>query len=240
MKKFFILSSFLGFALSNAQMVLKKHDGTVIPDGTVFTVNSYNDDASKMYYRLHNTSTTESIKVKMICESVSDNYVPFDMFQFCFGGNCMIFITENMPYPEGDFIIGPGSNSGDDDFFWNWTDYDTPLTAKFKFYEVDAFDNEIGTPIHITYVYDKHLAVNDVNTTKDVLIKNTVITNQLDLNSKIKTSFQLFDMNSKLVKAGDLKAGDNTIDVNSLAAGIYIMNVKNANGKNQTQKIIKK
>ena len=86
MKKFFILSSFLGFALSNAQMVLKKHDGTVIPDGTVFTVNSYNDDASKMYYRLHNTSATESIKVKMICESVSDNYVPFDMFQFCFGG----------------------------------------------------------------------------------------------------------------------------------------------------------
>ena len=173
MKKFFILSTtLLGFALSNAQMVLKKHDGTIIPDGTVFTTNTYNDYASKMYYRLHNTSTNESIKVKMICESVSANYAPFDMFQFCFGGNCMIFITPDMAYPPEGFEINPGANSGDDDFLWNQTDYDTPLTAKFKFYQVDAFDNEVGTPIHVTYVYDKHLAVNDVNATKDVLVKN--------------------------------------------------------------------
>lgn len=239
MKKFFILSTLLGFALSNAQMVLKKHDGTVIPDGTVFTYSTYDDYASKMYYRVHNTSTSQSIKVRMICESLSDNSTG-NMFQFCFGGYCMPFVMTNYAYPPEGYVMNPGANSGDDDFLWNQTDYDTPMTAKFKFYEVDDFDNEVGTPIHVTYVYDKHLAVNDVNTTKDVLIKNTIITNKLDLNSKINTSFQLFDMNSKLVKAGELKTGDNSIDVNSLAAGVYIMNVKNANGKNQTQKVIKK
>ncbi|MGX9985557.1 T9SS type A sorting domain-containing protein [Chryseobacterium sp. POL2] len=238
MKKFFILSTFLGFALSNAQMLIKKHDGTVINDGAVFSFNTFDDDASKMYYRVINSSTTEDIKVKMICESLENS--DGDSFQFCFGGYCMPFVMLNFNYPPEGYVIAPGSNSGDNDFLWNQKDYDAPMSASFKFYQVDAFDNEIGTPIRVKYIYDKNLAVTDVNAVKDVLVKNTVVTNSLELNSKINTSFQLFDMNSKLVLNSDIKVGDNKVNVQNLATGVYILNIKNANGKNQTQKIMKK
>ncbi|MGA9211637.1 T9SS type A sorting domain-containing protein [Kaistella sp.] len=238
MKKAFILSTLLGFAFFNAQMVVKKLDGTVINNGAVYSYNTFDTDESVLHFTVANSSATEGITVKVLCESL--NNTTGDSFEFCFGGNCMPFVMPNFNYPPSGYNIAPGSNSGDSDHFWNKMDYSEPMSITFKIYQVDESQNEIGTPVHVTYAYNKQLAVNNVNAVKEVLIKNTIITSSLELSSKTNTGFQLFDMNSKLVKKGELKPGDNSINVQNLTQGIYILNTKSSTGKNQTQKIIKK
>ncbi|WP_300670473.1 T9SS type A sorting domain-containing protein [Soonwooa sp.] len=244
MKKFFLISSMLTCAFAYSQMQVQKLDGTPIHDGDVFTYGVFDDpelgtENSSLKFTVANTSSSP-IKVSVLCEKLN-NTDGMD-FEFCFGGNCMPFVIEGQDYPMSGqgYPIAAHGNSGTSDHFKNMTGYDDPMSMVFKFYQMDDLGNPIGTPVHVTYKYDKNLAVSDVNTTKDVVLKNTIVTNTLELVSKNKTSFQLYDMNSKLVMNSELKAGDNTINVSNLAAGVYILNAKNANGKMQSQKIIKK
>ncbi|WP_084466364.1 T9SS type A sorting domain-containing protein [Kaistella palustris] len=238
MKKVLLLSTLLGFAVLNAQMLVKKLDGTIINDGAVYSYNTYDTDESMLNFTVVNTSATQNISVKVLAETF--NNTAGENFEFCFGGNCMPFVMLGFNYPPNGYTIAPGSDSGDSDHFWNKMDYADPMSITFKIYQVDEFQNEIGTPVRVTYAYDKMLAVNNVNAAKEVILKSTIVNNSIELSSKNDTTFQLFDMNGKLVKKGTLKSGENSINVQNLTAGIYIFNTQNTGGKSQTQKIIKK
>lgn len=243
MKKIFILSSLLTLAIANAQMKIVKFDGTATDPGTeiinesTFSFNTFDDADSKLHFKVINTSTTQPIKVKMICEGLSNSDGQY--FQFCFGGYCMPFVMLESEYPPEGYSIAAGGDAGISDFLWNQKDYNNPMSATFKIFQVDDFGSEVGTPIRVKYVYNKNLAVNDISKNKSIVLKNTMVGNTLELNSKINTPFQLFDMAGKLVKSDKLTVGNNTINVQALSKGIYILTYVNDAAKSESLKIVK-
>lgn len=238
MKKLVLLSTFLTCSFALSQMAVKKLDGTVINDGAVYKYNTFNTDNDVLHFTVANTSATQNIKVKVLCESLTNT--TGDEFEFCFGGNCMPFVVQGMNYPPNGYVIDANSNTGDFDHFWNLKESNEPMSFKFKFYQVDDFGNEIGQPVNITYVYDKQLAVADASTKSDILFKSTMVKDFIEFDSKTTSTINIFDFNGKLVINQEAKAGNNKINVQKLATGVYLVNSVSANGKVSTTKVIKK
>lgn len=80
------------------------------------------------------------------------------------------------------------------------------------------------------------LAVSDASYSKIKLVKNTVVDNTLIFGEK--ANIQIINMNGQVVKSASVNAAG-TLDVSSLAKGIYIVKGE-VNGHNVAQKIIKK
>jgi len=243
-KKISLFAAVFCYFLGNSQMVVKKYDGTVINDGDVFTYNTIDEDPASLKFRVHNTSTTESILAKIECTSISNS--DGNLFEFCFGGNCFYSVFKGLmnPIDGPGYMIGPGSNSGDFDHFWNKkaesTTGDYPMDYQFKIFMVDPLGNETGDPVNITYRYAGALAVNDVNHQNIATIKNTVVNDVLTLESKIDTIIQIVDISGKVLHTSKIVKGNNEINLRNLTPGMYIVNIANATGKMISSKIIKK
>ncbi|HJD87472.1 MAG TPA: T9SS type A sorting domain-containing protein, partial [Empedobacter falsenii] len=69
-------------------------------------------------------------------------------------------------------------------------------------------------------------------------VSNTLWTNTASFNVKEKSVVEVYNMNGQLVKSFEVK-GVQTVDVSSLAKGIYIVKTT-SNGKTATQKVVKK
>ncbi|QOW08982.1 T9SS type A sorting domain-containing protein [Kaistella flava (ex Peng et al. 2021)] len=238
MKKLVLLSAFLTCSFALSQMAVKKLDGTIMNDGEVYKYSTYDTNNDMLNFTVANTSPTQSIKVKVLCEALTNT--TGEDFEFCFGGNCMPFVMLGMNYPPNGYTIDANSNTGDFDHFWNKKESDQPMSFLFKFYQVDALGNEIGAPVRITYLYDKHLAVSNTSAKSEIVLKNTVVTDFIELDSKNNGTISIFDFTGKLVLNQEVKAGNNKISAQKLAAGVYIVNIVSSNGKISTTKIIKK
>lgn len=238
MRKLFLLSTFLTCTFALSQMAVQKLDGTVINDGAIYKYNTYDTDNDLLHFTVANTSTTQSIKVKVLCETLTNT--TGEDFEFCFGGNCMPFVVQGMNYPPNGYTINANSNTGDFDHFWNKKDSNAPMTFLFKFYQVDTLGNEIGAPVRVTYLYDKTLAVSNASAKSDIMVKNSVVKDFIEVDSKNNATISMFDFTGKLVLNQDLKAGNNKINVQKLSTGVYIVNTVSADGKKFATKIIKK
>lgn len=223
-------------------MVVKKSDGTVITDGSVFSYNTVDTEESILHFVVYNTAATD-IKVKILCESITNS--DGSDFEFCFGGNCMPFVTVGQNYPPNGFTLPAGSNSGDGDHFWNKKAVSTtgsyPMNFVFKFYQVDGFGSPIGSPVRITYKSLEQLAVNEVDFAKyGISLKSTIINDDIKFEAKNAGTIYLFDASGKLVTSKAINKGENTVNVNTLKSGIYILNYESNNGKTGNIKLIKK
>ena len=89
--------------------------------------------------------------------------------------------------------------------------------------------------IEVTYVDD--LATIDYSEAAKA-VSNTLWTNTASFNVKEKSVVEVYNMNGQLVKSFEVK-GVQTVDVSSLAKGIYIVKTT-SNGKTATQKVVKK
>lgn len=248
-KKLTLFAAVFCYLFGYSQMEVKKIDGTVIHDGDVFTYNVVGDaeaepheDPASLNFRVYNTSTTQSILTKIECTGVENS--DGSAFQFCFGGNCFFNVFEGMvnPIDGPGYTIAPGGNSGDSDHFWNLSDVSStgeyPMDFKFRISMIDPFGGVIGDPINITYRYSKELAVNDIAKQSTVL-KNTIVKDVLNIESKIKTTIQIVDFSGKRVFSSEIANGNNAVNLQKLTAGVYIVNIADANGKIKSTKIIK-
>lgn len=241
-KKILLITAFFCFLFFNAQMVVKKSDGTVITDGSVFSYNSVDTDESILHFVVYNTATND-IKVRVLCESITNS--DGSDFEFCFGGNCMPFVIVGQNYPPSGFTLPAGSNSGDGDHFWNKKAVSTtglyPMNFVFKFYQIDAFGNQIGSPVRITYKSLENLTTNEVDFNKyGISLKSTLINDNIELNAKIAGNIYLFDSTGKLVTSKIIYKGENKINVSQSKSGIYILNFEGNDGKIGNIKLIKK
>jgi len=242
-KRIILFAAFFCYFLGYSQMVVKLHDGTEVHNGDVFTFNTVDEESATLKFRVHNNST-DYISVKIECTSLENT--DGEPFQFCYGGTCLYAVVEGrtLPMEPGGFPIAPGSHSGDGDHFWNLRTESTtgvfPMNYNFKFFMVDPLGNEYGDPINVTYRYAGALAVNDVNQQNIATIKNTVVKDVLHLESKINTTLQIVEISGKVVHTSKLIKGDNSVNLQNLTSGMYIVNIANAAGKMISNKIIKK
>lgn len=244
MKKIAFLSiSFLSF-IGYSQITLTRHNLTPIVDGQVLAFNSVEYTAAELDFYVKNNSTT-STKVKIRCESLLNN--DGTGFELCFGDQCLSSVQEGDSYPSSPYpavTLAPNTTNGNFDHFLN-TEAGTgtfPKDYVFRFYQINNSGVEISNSITLTYRYDPTLSNAEVNQLQNsgVLIKSTIVENQLDLDVLKSTTMQIYDLNGKLVLNKTLDYGIQSIDVSNFNAGTYVVNFKNDNGSVTTKKIIKK
>lgn len=247
MKKIIVLFSLFFIAGLQAQMVVKKTDGTVITDGQVFTVTSTVYAQAVLGFYIQNTSTTDNIRVKIKCESITN--ADGTNMQLCFGGVCLSSITAGNSYPSGQpVIIAPGATTINafDDFYnqnaGDGTHY--PMDYVFKFYQMDTTNAIIGTPVTITYRFDPTLNVAGFNenslTNMGITLQSNVTHDVLEIDAKEAASVEIYDLNGKLVGQKTLTATRNTIDVSAFQSNMYLLNFRTVSGQRATVKFIKK
>lgn len=243
-KRITLFAAIFCYFLGYSQMSVKKTDGTEIHDGDVFTFNTVDEETASLKFAVYNTSSNEPISAKIECTSISNS--DGQPFQFCFGGYCYFGVYVGLTNPGGSdgYLIAPGGNSGDSDHFWNLRTESTtgqyPMEYKFKIYMTDPLGNETGDPVNITYRYTGALAVNDAESQNILTIKNTVVSDILNIESKVDTNLQVVDFSGKVVYTGKISKGSNVVNLQNLTKGSYIVNAGNKSGKSISTKIIKK
>lgn len=241
MKKFVLLFTLLLSTVGNSQIALTRHNGTPIADGQVLAFNSIAYPAAQLDFYVVNTSTTTSTNVKINCMSLVNN--TGTGFELCFGNECLSDVEEGLSYPVNTpyVTLAPGASSGNDGHFLN-TNLGTGVYPKdytFRFYQAG---NPSGNVVDVTYRFDPNLSLDEISQleTSGVILKSTVINNQLDLDVLKQTNIAIYDLSGKLLLNSKLEYGIQTIDFTNFSSGVYILNfVSNEGTITSNKKIIK-
>ena len=245
MKNLIVSILFLSVLNTYSQFTITKvGTNTQVNNNDILTFNSIGGNAAEFKFNINNITNAEiKVKIKILRISNANG----NLIQFCFAGSCITGVTEGVAYPIINSytpIIPVGGNNGNFDHFRN----DDPgngtsnVDYVLKFYQVDNSGIEIGNSITCTYRYDPLLATVGFSSIEKigVQLSSTLVENQLDIISKEPLQLFLYDINGRKVQNNSLISGTNSIGVNNLASGIYLLNFINEKGINATAKIIKK
>ena len=236
-KNLLLLSMFIVGMTMNAQFILKDHDGNVIQDGHVveYGVAGY-PDGSWDYY-VSNPSNTEEIRMKALFESaVNTNGANMEIcFDLCYTG---IVVGQMFPAGSSTVNIAPGAETGEGNHLLNTYTGSDVLEYVFKFYQVDVSGNEIGDSVHVTYIYNPLLGVDDV-TQLDVSVAS-IITNEMAVKTVEELEMVVYNLQGKIVKNQRLSVGQQTVDMSGLSSQIYIVKFNNSEGATKTVKVVVK
>jgi hypothetical protein len=241
MKKIILLASLCFCSLGYSQITLSRHSGEIINDGQVVAYNTIAFPAAEMDFYTRNLSTTTATNVKVICESLVNS--DGTGFELCYGNECLSFVEEGERYPSVAVNLPPNGVNGDFDHFLNTNATGVyPQDYTFRFYQIGAGGAEIGNSITMTYRFDPNLSVDDINQlqTAGVIVKSTLVENQLVLDVLKNSAMQIFDLNGKVVLQSNLNYGIQSIDVSNLSSGVYVANFISEQGNSATKKFIKK
>jgi hypothetical protein len=243
MKKTLLTFLFLSVSIcSFAQFTVSKTDGTPVASGQVISFNSIVYAQASLALKITNTNTS-AINVRITCLSMTNTNG--QLMEVCFGPDCYGATSVNQIFPtSGSVNIPVGSIDSSAHFFNNDTGISSasPVDYVFKIYQVNTFGTEIGTPFTFTYRFDATMAVNEIDQTSNIAVslKSSVVDSVLELDVLKATNMEIFDLNGKQVLTNKLEYGIHTIDVSSLASGVYLVNFINEKGTNSSKKIIKK
>lgn len=116
-------------------------------------------------------------------------------------------------------------------------DIAAPVTLRFYAYEAEAVTGTFSIDdVVFTGEVNSTLAVGDVNTMKNTLVKNTNVGNTIVFGAK--ANVQIINVNGQVVKTANV-VENTSLDVSSLTKGMYIVSGE-VNGERVSQKIIKK
>ena len=238
----FLLFSFT-YLFSYSQFELRNYNtNTIINDGDALNYNTtgcgYPFGSCVFKFILTNTSSTD-VRLRAVIDSRinADN----DDGQLCIGSGCFINLNLNQGYPNNAVLLSPGSSIGTSgsQSFYNLTPSGstTPMSWTIRFQAYDASDNEIGTPITVTYNYDSTFSTSEFNLS-DVKIypnqsnKTLVVDTSIDLNAEI------YSILGKKVKTASLSDQNNQINVSQLTPQIYIVRLTDNIGNSITRKVV--
>lgn len=241
MKKLFLAIAFLSLTTSFAQLSVKKLDGTPIVTGDVFVFHELEEPDNYLGFKVYNTSAS-SIKVRAKVVSIT-NSTGTDL-QLCLGDICLNTISAGSSYPSSPVTIAAnGQNSNFDHILNNNPGIDPtqPVEYVIRISQVDNSGVEIGTGVTFTYRYTAVLANETfTNTQNDVVLKSSIVSSTLDIRAAKNVMMELFDVNGKSIRRENLSAGDHSIDVSELGAGMYILGFNSETNQKSTAKFIKK
>ncbi len=237
MKRFYFLTFILiGLGFLNAQnFEVSKLDGTVLNDGAQINLTTASYPDAKIHFHTTNTSSTE---IKMAMKVYEMTNADGSMMETCYGGTCVSSVTSGQVIPSNGTIIQPGSNNGDNDFWFNTATQSTtnsfPIKYVFEFYQIDAFGNPSGDPVYITYNYYDELGVEDIDNPNQKigvqLISNS-IKESIQVKAEIPTQMNVYSLEGKLILNQSLTTGLNAIPFTSQKRGVYLITFTNEKGQ---------
>jgi len=244
MKKILILALFISqFSFAQEITMTRPSDGSPIVNGTVLA-SSVSGDASEIKFKVKNTGTITT-NVWARCQSLINN--DGSNFQFCFGQECIGEVSQGGVYPSVALTLAPNAANGNFDHFLNNNTGSEafPMDFVFNFFQTNQATQggaEVGNSITVTYRFDPNLSIDDVNQLQNsgVIIKSTIVDNELTLDVLKASVMSIYDLNGKIVVNSNLDYGIQSIDVSNLSSGIYLVNFTNSEGKSSNKKIVKK
>lgn len=244
MKRILLLTSVFVSTIGFSQIALTRHNGTPVNNGQVLAFNTNSGLAAEFDFYVKNLSATTPVNVKINCTSLvnTDGFG----FELCFGNECLPDVEEGMTYPiNSPFVTIPAlGQSGNDGHFLN-----TPVASNTAPYPKDYSFRffQSGNPagsntIDVTYRYDPNLSNDEIDQLQSsgVIVKSTVVENELVLDVLKGDSMVIYDLNGKAVYASKLNYGIQSINVSDFASGVYVINFTSSEGISTTKKIIKK
>lgn len=245
-KIFFYTITFFSILFVNSQnefaFVIESEDGEVLENNQVLEFSSVQyPNASYIFFVRNLTSESINVRAEVLNISGTDG----SMMEFCFG-ECYFGVDLNTPYPLNSFVtIEPGETQtsvGDHFFNQDPGDGTNPVSFQFRFYMVDLEGNEVMsipelmTNYFVTYQYQAQSFSLNENFSENL---------QLYLNQKILTitapseyTVSLFDISGKNMLTTKLNEGINSIDVSSIANGIYILKFNDDFNRSDYRKIL--
>jgi hypothetical protein len=240
-KKLLLISLMLTSYMCQAQFdVIYKRTNTAISDGQSYTFIDAScgyDDPCNWKFDVTNTSS-EDIYMRVIVDELVNN--DGSLFQVCFATVCLNSITLNGAYPSTAALITPGETNNLGNNLWNLypSGTTTPMSWTFRFQAFDAADNEIGTPVSMSYNYEPNLSVED-SEISNLKVFPTQVKNELNVSVDENISAVFYDITGKKVKDVQVLSGDHKINISDLSAQIYMVQFKNEEGLKTVIKIVK-
>jgi hypothetical protein len=108
----------------------------------------------------------------------------------------------------------------------------------------DSLNNElpeswVGLSLTVVNINQKLNLLKANNAIHDIKLYPNPVNHQLNIEVKEISTLEIFTINGQLVMQGNLQLGNNSIDLSHLAAGNYIVNIKNKTVPSKSYKIIK-
>jgi hypothetical protein len=238
MNKLVLISMFISLA-SYCQITVTKHDFTPITDGDVVAFSSSVFPESELAFYVKNNSTS-STNVRISCVSLLNT--DGAGFELCFGNECLASVEEGTSYPSSPVTLAPNASSGNFDHFLNTIPGTGTKDFVFKFYQLTSSNSIFGNSITFTYRYSPNLSIDEISQleTSGVILKSTLVGNQLDLDVLNPTSMEIYNVYDSLIYNIELKYGLQSIDVSNFASSTYIVKLRNSEGKISTKRFVKK
>lgn len=243
---FFLLLLYFIPDFSQAQLVLVKENGASISSGQVLTYNTTDESTATLHYKIKNTSSS-AVNVRIKILSIQNG--TGSGFQFCYLNTCLPSVAANAVYPSNSnpaITINANSETPSSGYnMWNSNagSGTFPIDYTIKYYLVDDFNNEYGTPVTITYRYNPNAILSTAETGKEqklfAVVPATIFKGKLTIISKENISYQINDMEGRQLLKGNLKSGSEAVDTSALNTGVYIITLQNHHGKIISKKIIK-
>ncbi len=240
MKKHLLLLAVILVAfVSNAQYVVKDHNGVEITNGMVREFGTYGvPDGSLEYYVTNETSNEIYMRIEFVSAVEADG----TGFELCFG-QCYVDLTigQTVPIAPNYVTIPANATTGEGNHFANTLQGNgsTVQDWNFKFYQTDIDGNDIGNNLNFTYRYNPLLGTEDFNKL-DVVVSSTVILNEMTVKTVEELNMVVYNLQGKIVKSQQLSIGQQTVDMSGLSSQMYIVNFNNNEGASKTVKIVVK
>lgn len=238
MKKIFLNFSLFLLTLGSvhAQIDLIDEDGNVITDQQEFSFGTIEDSEAKLHFAIRN-NTDQDIKVQgeVVAIEGSDG----TLANFCMGVCLPTAMVGEVVPPDGHPVA---ANSTDENYagiyFLNMDDTNDYIKYTFKVYQIDVTGNEVGTPIHVNYIYNADLSTND-RSLENTKIYPTINNGNFFIYLQEKVEINIFNIQGKLVKSFSSERGKRSIDLSNQVTGVYLVQLKASNNATVTKKIIK-
>ena len=119
----------------------------------------------------------------------------------------------------------------------------TPATISKSFSYIPYNENTLYYRLKVTSVlnqtvYSNVVALKSVGKNNHPFMVSTLVQNDITVNAEENYQYRLLDANGRLIATGNGSRGFNKINLNSLASGLYIIQLYN-NTQKQTERIIK-
>jgi hypothetical protein len=233
---------FLGILIAsfsmNAQYTVEDHLGNQMLDGGMVVFNEITYPEASWDFFVNNTSTTETIRMKI--EFVSAVNADGTQMELCFG-LCYTGITLGWSYPpNAEYVeILPGDQTLAGNHMYNadpgnGTDV---LEYVFRFYQIDATGTEIGEDLTMTYRYDPLLGVDDVDAL-NINVYATSISNELVVEVDEAMQLSVYNLQGRVVKRQNIEAGTSQVNMSDLSSQMYLVHFENNRGVSHTTKVI--
>lgn len=236
MKKIIAIALLMMTGVSYSQFTFFTLEGQPIPDGAVFTYNTFADNDSKLRFRVTNTTSNPlEIKIQAISIVGGDGTA----FELCYAGTCNDNIALNGIYPDYEYPLGPGQNNGNFDHFVNNNALSgNPADFVFSIYAI-GFESQAIT---FTYRYSPNLNVPTLEKGKvQLVLEQTQVSNTLSFETKEAGTATIINLNGQAVTGTfGFEAGMNQHAVASLSSGVYFVKATYTNGATEVVKFIKK